>query len=71
MEYVKIFFVNTALLITLSYLANLIYKYTVTHASEPVKRVSWVLLAVFAGWISTFSATDCMSMSFLTCGMYR
>lgn len=54
MEYVKIFFVNTALLITLSYLANLIYKYTVTHASEPVKRISWVLLAVFAGWISTF-----------------
>ncbi|NQX49633.1 sensor histidine kinase [Paenibacillus tritici] len=54
MEYVKIFFVNTALLITLSYLANLIYKYTVTYASEPVKKVSWVLLAIFAGWISTF-----------------
>lgn len=54
MEYVKIFFVNTALLITLSYLANLIYKHTVTYASEPVKRISWVLLAIFAGWISSF-----------------
>jgi signal transduction histidine kinase len=54
MEYVKIFFVNTALLITLSYLANLIYKHTVTYASEPMKKVSWVLLAIFAGWISTF-----------------
>ncbi|WNS41753.1 ATP-binding protein [Paenibacillus sp. MMS20-IR301] len=53
MEFVKIFFVNTALLITLSYLANLIYKHTVSYASEPVKRVSWVLLAIFAGWIST------------------
>ncbi|KHL91592.1 histidine kinase [Paenibacillus sp. IHB B 3415] len=53
MEYVKIFFVNTALLITLSYLANLIYKHTVTYASEPVKKVSWVLLAIFAGWVST------------------
>lgn len=54
MEYVKIFFVNTALLITLSYLANLIYKHTVTYASEPVKKISWVLLAIFAGWISSF-----------------
>lgn len=54
MEYVKIFFVNTALLVTLSYLANLIYKHTVTYASEPVKKLCWVLLAIFAGWISTF-----------------
>lgn len=53
MEYLKIFFVNTALLITLSYLANLIYKHTITYASEPVKKISWVLLTIFAGWVST------------------
>jgi signal transduction histidine kinase len=54
MEYLKIFFINTALLITLAYLANLIYKHTITYAPERVKKVSWVLLAIFAGWISSF-----------------
>lgn len=54
MEYMKIFFVNTALLITLAYLANFIYKHTITYAPERIKRISWVLLAIFAGWISTF-----------------
>lgn len=54
MEYLKIFFVNTALLITLAYLANLIYKHTITYAPERVKKISWVLLAIFAGWISSF-----------------
>jgi len=54
MEYLKIFFVNTALLITLSYLANLLYKYTLTYASERVKKISWVFLAIFAAWISSF-----------------
>lgn len=53
MEYLKIFFVNTALLITLAYLANLIYKHTITYAPERVKKISWVILAVFAGWISS------------------
>ncbi|WP_379127940.1 sensor histidine kinase [Paenibacillus sp. sgz500958] len=54
MEYLKIFFVNTALLITLSYLSNLLYKHTITYASIKVKKVSWVILAIFAGWISSF-----------------
>jgi len=54
MGYLKIFFVNTALLITLAYLANLLYKHTVTYASERVKQVCWVFLAIFAGWISSF-----------------
>lgn len=53
MEYLKIFFINTALLITLAYLGNLIYKHTITYAPERVKKISWVILAIFAGWIST------------------
>ncbi len=54
MEYLKIFFVNTALLITLAYLGNLIYKNTITYAPEQVKKLSWVLVAIFAGWVSSF-----------------
>ncbi|MFF2019113.1 ATP-binding protein [Paenibacillus sp. NPDC058177] len=54
MEYLKIFFVNTAVLITIAYLANLLYKHIITYAPKRVKQVSWVLLAIFAGWISSF-----------------
>ncbi|WP_338049181.1 hypothetical protein [Paenibacillus wynnii] len=54
MDYLKIFFVNTALLITLAYLANLFYKHTISYASVQVKQVCWVILAIFAGWISSF-----------------
>ncbi|NUU61749.1 ATP-binding protein [Paenibacillus agri] len=54
MEYLKIFFVNTAVLITVAYLANLLYKHLITYASKRVKQISWVLLAIFAGWISSF-----------------
>ncbi|OKP99981.1 HAMP domain-containing sensor histidine kinase [Paenibacillus sp. P46E] len=52
MEYLKIFFMNTALLITVAYLANLIYKHTISHAPETVKKASWVVLSIFAGWIT-------------------
>lgn len=54
MEYVKIFFVNTALLITLAFIANLIYKHTITFAPDRVKKISWVLLAILGGWVSSF-----------------
>ncbi|ASA25454.1 sensor histidine kinase [Paenibacillus donghaensis] len=54
MDYLKMFFVNTALLITVAYLANLIYKHTITHAPDYLKRLSWIVLAIFAGWISSF-----------------
>ncbi|MFF2909452.1 ATP-binding protein [Paenibacillus sp. NPDC057934] len=54
MEYLKIFFVNTAVLITVAYLANLLYKHLITYASKRVKQVSWVFLAILAGWISSF-----------------
>jgi hypothetical protein len=58
MEYLKIFFVNTAVLITVAYLANLIYKHLITYAPERAKQVSWVILAIFAD-------TDWTSMSSL------
>ncbi|AIQ10968.1 sensor histidine kinase [Paenibacillus durus] len=54
MEYIKIFFVNTALLITLAYLANLLFKHTITRVPEQLKQVIWVIMAIFAGWLSSF-----------------
>ncbi|WP_025690235.1 ATP-binding protein [Paenibacillus zanthoxyli] len=54
MEYIKIFFVNTALLITLAYLANLLFKHTISRVPEQLKQVLWVIMAVFAGWLSSF-----------------
>lgn len=53
MGYLKIFTVNTAMLITVAYLANLIYKHTIFKTSEQVKKISGIILAIFAGWIST------------------
>lgn len=53
MGYLKIFLGNTAILIAVAYLANLIYKHTISNATVGVKKVSWVILAIFAGWIST------------------
>lgn len=53
MEYLKIFFMNTALLVTVAYLANLIYKHAVAYAPERIKQVSWAVIAIFAGWISS------------------
>jgi len=54
MDYLKISLVNTALLITLAYLANLLYKHTIYYASKRIKQVSWVILSIFAGWVSSF-----------------
>lgn len=54
MGYLKIFCGNTAILIAVAYLANLIYKHTISNASIIVKKISWVILAIFAGWISSF-----------------
>lgn len=54
MDYIKNFFVNTAILITLSYAANFIFKYTLTRASITIKRAGWIAIAIFAGWLSSF-----------------
>lgn len=48
------FLINTALLIAVAYLANLIYKYLLSRASENVKFISSILLAIFGGWVSSF-----------------
>lgn len=52
MGYLKIFFGNTAILIAVAYLANLIYKHTISNTTVGIKKTSWVILAIFAGWIS-------------------
>ncbi|MWV45754.1 sensor histidine kinase [Paenibacillus sp. HJL G12] len=54
MEFSKIFLGNTALLVTVAYLANLIYKYALSRTSSSVKYVSSVLLIIFCGWLSMF-----------------
>lgn len=54
MEFSKIFLGNTALLVTVAYLANLIYKYALSRATSSVKYVSSVLLIIFCGWLSMF-----------------
>lgn len=54
MEYIKIFFVNTALLITLAYLANLVYKHTYFLIPAKAGKTIWVITAIFGGWLSTF-----------------
>lgn len=53
MGYLKFFIGNTLMLIAVAYLANLIYKHTISNATVGIKKVSWVILAIFAGWIST------------------
>ncbi|MGN7359408.1 ATP-binding protein [Paenibacillus sp. SAF-054] len=52
MEFSKIFLGNTALLVTVAYLANLIYKYALSRTSSSVKYISSVLLIIFCGWLS-------------------
>ncbi|GIP28197.1 hypothetical protein J23TS9_33270 [Paenibacillus sp. J23TS9] len=54
MEFSKIFLGNTALLVTVAYLANLIYKYALSRTSSSIKYISSVLLIIFCGWLSMF-----------------
>ncbi|WP_411344919.1 sensor histidine kinase [Paenibacillus sp. WLX1005] len=53
MELVKNFLVNTGMLVTLAYLANLLYKYGLSRVSLRLKYILSVLLLIFAGWISS------------------
>ena len=52
MEVAKMFLVNTSILVTVSYLANLIYKYALHAAHAKVKYVLSILLVIFCGWLS-------------------
>lgn len=52
MGYLKMFVGNTMVLIALAYLANLIYKHTISKANVRIKKVSWVILAIFSAWVS-------------------
>ncbi|WP_322923512.1 sensor histidine kinase [Paenibacillus campi] len=54
MEFVKNFLMNAGMMITLAYLANLLYKYGLTRLSPRFKYILSVILLVFAGWLSSF-----------------
>lgn len=53
MELVKNFLVNTGMLVTLAYLANLLYKYGLSRVSLRLKYILSIILLIFAGWISS------------------
>lgn len=52
MEVAKMFLVNTSILVTVSYLANLIYKYALHTAPAKLKYMLSVILVIFCGWLS-------------------
>ncbi|MGF7050274.1 two-component system chemotaxis sensor kinase CheA [Paenibacillus sp. DS2015] len=52
MEFVKMLFVNTSILVAVAYVANLVYKYILNRTSARVKYICMVLLAIFCGWVS-------------------
>lgn len=53
MQLSKMFVLNMGMLITIAYLASVLYKYIVIHTSSRVKQVSSVFVLIFAGWVST------------------
>lgn len=54
MDYLKQFLINTSVLITVAYLANLVYKYLLIYTSALTKNVSYILLVIFCGWLTMF-----------------
>lgn len=70
MDYLKQFLINTSVLITVAYLANLVYKYLLNFTSALTKNVSYVLLVIFCGWLTMvfgyhLSDTIIMDLRFL------
>ncbi|CAI6084002.1 Sensor histidine kinase RcsC [Paenibacillus sp. JJ-100] len=53
MQLSKMFVLNMGMLITIAYLASVLYKYIVIRTSSRVKQVSSVFVLIFAGWVST------------------
>lgn len=57
-------------MIAVAYVANVIYRYVLSHTSTRFKYISSVLLVVFAGWISScfgfnFSETVIFNLRFI------
>ncbi|WP_223067100.1 sensor histidine kinase [Paenibacillus caui] len=46
------FAINLGILVTIAYLANLVYKYVFAKTSSKIKYVSSVILVIFSGWLS-------------------
>lgn len=51
MGFGKIFLLNMALLITMAYLANILYKYVLVKISGKINYILSILWFIFAGWI--------------------
>lgn len=51
MGFRDMFLMNLGMLISVAYLANILYKYLFNQTSSKVKYVSSVILMIFAGWI--------------------
>ncbi|WP_017812552.1 sensor histidine kinase [Paenibacillus shenyangensis] len=54
MEFVKNFLMNAGMMVTIAYIANLLYKYGLSRMSGRAKYASSILLLIFAGWMSSF-----------------
>lgn len=70
MEYLKQFLINTSILITVAYLANLVYKYLLNYTSALTKYASYIVLVIFCGWLTmffgyNFSETVILDLRFL------
>ncbi|WP_443147176.1 sensor histidine kinase [Paenibacillus sp. KACC 21273] len=54
MGFIKNFLMNAGMMVTIAYVANIIYKYALIRFSARIKYVSSIFLLIFAGWASCF-----------------
>lgn len=54
MGFIKNFLMNAGMMVTIAYVANIIYKYALIRFSARIKYISSIFLLIFAGWASCF-----------------
>lgn len=54
MGFIKNFLMNAGMMVTIAYVANIIYKYALIRFSARTKYISSIFLLIFAGWASCF-----------------
>lgn len=54
MGFIKNFLMNAGMMVTIAYIANIIYKYALIRFSTRIKYISSIFLLIFAGWASCF-----------------
>ncbi len=52
--FIKNFLMNAGMMVTIAYVANIIYKYALIRFSARIKYISSIFLLIFAGWASCF-----------------